>query len=152
VLVDDVVEGLRELPGADEVALSTDLPPLQDAWCDPLLVTTAVHNVVRNAIEAAVAAKDSGRNAAPRVHVSVRTDETSATVVVEDDAGGLAPEVAERLFTPFVSGKPSGIGLGLAMARRALEAEGCDLTFERTADGCRFGVRLPRAQTTREEG
>jgi signal transduction histidine kinase len=152
LLVEDVVEGLRELPGADEIALTTDLPPLDDAWCDPLLVTTAVHNVVRNAIEAAVAAKDSGRNAAPHVHVSLHTDDSSAIVVVEDDAGGLAPEVAERLFTPFVSGKPSGIGLGLAMARRALEAEGCDLTFERTAGGCRFGVRLPREQTTREEG
>jgi signal transduction histidine kinase len=152
VLVDDVVEGLRELPGADEITLRTDLQQVPDAWCDPLLVTTAVHNVVRNAIEAAVAAKDSGRNAAPRVHVALRADDTSATVVVEDDAGGLAPEVAERLFTPFVSGKPTGIGLGLAMARRALEAEGCDLTFERTADGCRFGVRLPRQQTIREEG
>lgn len=152
LLVDDVVAGLRELPGADEIRITTDLPPGEDAWCDPLLVTTAVHNVVRNAIEAAVAAKDSGRNAAPLVHVSVRGDDASAEVVVEDDAGGLAPEVADRLFTPFVSGKPSGIGLGLAMARRALAAEGCDLAFTRTALGCRFGVRLPRAGTTREEG
>lgn len=155
VLVEDVVEGLRELPGADEIEITTDLPPGRDAWCDPLLVTTAVHNVVRNAIEAAVAAKDSGRNAQPHVRVALREDDASAIVVVEDDAGGLAPDVAERLFTPFVSGKPSGIGLGLAMARRALEADGCDLTFEPTVGGCRFGVRLPReasAREAREEG
>lgn len=151
VLVDDVVEGLRELPGADEIEIATDLPPGRDAWCDPLLVTTAVHNVVRNAIEAAVAAKDSGRNAQPHVRVALREDDASALVVVEDDAGGLAPDVAERLFTPFVSGKPSGIGLGLAMARRALEAEGCDLLFERTAGGCRFSIRLPREGSAREE-
>jgi signal transduction histidine kinase len=152
VLVEDVVEGLRELPGADEIAITTELAPGLEAWCDPLLVTTAVHNVVRNAIEAAVAAKDSGRNPRPSVHVSLRGDATSATVAVEDDAGGLAAEVADRLFTPFVSGKPSGIGLGLAMARRALEAEGCDLSYEGMAAGSRFCVRLPREGLPAEEG
>jgi signal transduction histidine kinase len=143
-LVDDVVDGLRELPGADEVTVTTDLPDRLDVSCDPLLVTTAVQNVVRNAIEAGVAAKDLGRTTAPRVEVAVRATDAEALITVVDNAGGPAPEVAGRLFTPFASGKPAGIGLGLAMARRAIEAQDGRLLFERTADGSRFTVSLPR--------
>jgi signal transduction histidine kinase len=143
-LVDDVVDGLRELPGADEVTITTNLPDRLDIACDPLLVTTAVQNVVRNAIEAGVAAKDLGRTTAPRVEVAVRATDAEALITVVDNAGGPTADVAGRLFTPFASGKPAGIGLGLAMARRAIEAQDGQLMFERTADGSRFTFSLPR--------
>jgi signal transduction histidine kinase len=45
-----------------------------------------------------------------------------------------------------VTAKPKGIGLGLAMARRAMEQQGGSLSFERGAAGSRFTIRLPGGQ------
>ena len=64
-------------------------------------------------------------------------------MVVEDNAGGPASDVEAHLFEPFVTGKSKGIGLGLAMARRALEQQGGTLAFERGTAGSRFIARLP---------
>ena len=47
--------------------------------------------------------------------------------MVEDNAGGPPPDVEARLFEPFVTAKPKGIGLGLSMARRAMEQQGGSL-------------------------
>ncbi|MCY1036276.1 ATP-binding protein [Corallococcus sp. BB11-1] len=145
-LVRDVVEGLRSLPEAGEVRVDVEVP--QDAAplsCDPLLLTTALDNLVRNAMEATVAAKDLGRVAQPQVWVRARFEADAAVVTVEDNGGG-PPEGAEgRLFEPFRTSKPRGIGLGLAMTRQALEHQGGQLTFERLPDGSRFLLHLPRA-------
>src|SRR5262249_18381872 len=110
---------------------------------DPLLVTTALDNLIRNAMEAAVIAKDVGRVDEAAVTVSAGRQNGQAYVVIEDNAGGPPPEVEARLFEPFASGKPKGIGLRLPMARRAMEQQGGSLSFERVAAGSRFTIRLP---------
>jgi signal transduction histidine kinase len=43
---------------------------------------------------------------------------------VRDDGPGLSPETRESLFTPFVTAKPRGTGLGLTVVRRIAEAHG----------------------------
>jgi signal transduction histidine kinase len=70
-----------------------------------------------------------------------------ALVEVNDNAGGPSAVVEARLFEPFVTGKPKGIGLGLSMTRRALESQGGSVTFERTSVGSRFMIRLPVASS-----
>ena len=144
-IAQEVVEALHVLPEASEVDIRLELPEKLDVSCDPLLLTTAVHNLVRNAIEAAVAAKDLGRIAAPRVLVRVALRGAQAALEVEDNAGGVSPEVTARLFEPFVTDKPKGIGLGLSMTRRAMEAQHGSVTYERIAGGSRFALRLPAA-------
>ncbi|XXF79187.1 ATP-binding protein [Myxococcaceae bacterium GXIMD 01537] len=147
-LVREVVEGLRVLPEAEEVRLDVALPERLSLQCDPLLLATALDNLLRNAMEAAVGAKDLGRVASPEVRVRAGTEAGAAWVSVEDNAGGLAPEVEARLFEPFVTSKPKGIGLGLAMTRQALEQQGGSLTHARSTDGSRFTARLPLEETT----
>ncbi len=142
-LAREVVEGLRTLPEAEEVRVEVEAPESLLLTCDPLLLTTALDNLVRNAMEATVAAKDLGQQSQPTVHVRVREVEGSAVVEVEDNAGGPAAKLEGRLFEPFVTSKPKGIGLGLAMTRQAVEQQGGSLTFERTPEGSRFRVRLP---------
>jgi signal transduction histidine kinase len=144
-LVRETLEALRALPEADEVALETHVDPQVHARCDPLLLATALDNLVRNAIEAAVAAKDLGRIARPHVRVELGAAAGQARIDVEDNAGG--PPEGFQPFLPFVTTKPRGIGLGLAMARQAVEAQGGQLSFERTAAGSRFSVQLPLAPT-----
>jgi len=66
-----------------------------------------------------------------------------ARVVVEDDGPGVSPQVADRLFRPFVSTKPSG-GLGLAMSRRLARLHGGDVVYEPCeGHGARFVLTLP---------
>lgn len=150
-LVGEVVEGLKVLPEADEVVVRTELGPPQLLSCDPLLLATAVHNLVRNAIEASVAAKDLGKVREPRVEVRVGSDGGMAVVAVSDNAGGPSPEVVGRLFEPFVTGKPKGIGLGLSMTRRAVEDQGGTVTFAPTREGSCFTIRMPTGPGHAEE-
>jgi signal transduction histidine kinase len=141
-----VVEALNVLPEANEAKVELELESPLWVTADPLLLQTALDNLVRNAVEAAVTAKDLGKVESPWVRVRAsRQGNAEARVVVEDNAGGPPPEVEARLFEPFATGKPRGIGLGLAMAQRAVEAQGGALTFRRTGAGSAFEIRLPLA-------
>ncbi|MGZ6028354.1 MAG: sensor histidine kinase [Myxococcaceae bacterium] len=141
-LVVDAVESLRVLPEADEVEVESELDTTLEVRCDPLLLATALDNLLRNAMEAAVSAKDLGRQARPRVRITTRRVNGTVQVQVEDNAGGPPPGFEAGLFQPFVTSKPRGIGLGLSMARQAVERQGGSLAFERTATGSRFTVQL----------
>jgi two-component system sensor histidine kinase DctS len=72
---------------------------------------------------------------------------------VQDRGPGIAPEVAERLFTPFFTTRADGMGLGLSLCRTVVEQHGGTLEFEGSAGegrgaGCRFRFTVPRAGDT----
>jgi nitrogen-specific signal transduction histidine kinase len=66
-------------------------------------------------------------------------------MTVYDSGPGPSPEVAERLFEPFVTGKPEGVGLGLAVARQIAEAHGGCICWRRDEGRTCFRVELPLA-------
>lgn len=143
-LVREVLEGLRVLPEAEEVRVEANLGGEELLLPgDPLLLATALDNLVRNAMEAAVAAKDLGQVLSPEVRVRLSQRDGEAVVEVEDNAGGPPPGFEDRLFEPFVTSKPKGVGLGLSMTRRAVEQQGGRLTFARLPGGSRFSLHLP---------
>jgi two-component system C4-dicarboxylate transport sensor histidine kinase DctB len=65
---------------------------------------------------------------------------------VADDGPGLSPEVRDRLFTPFTTDKPDGVGLGLVISRDIVAGFGGELTHEATAKGAAFRIVLARAK------
>ena len=65
-------------------------------------------------------------------------------IEVEDNGGGFPSEFDDHLFKPFVTGKSKGIGLGLSIARRAVEGQGGTLSFQPVDQGARFIIQLPR--------
>ncbi len=140
-VVRDAVAALSTLPEWPEAKVEQALTSGTQVSTDPLLLTTAVDNLVRNAIEAAVAAKDTGRVQTPVVRVETLRDGKQLIFRVTDN--GSAPEGFEaRLGEPFFTTKAKGIGLGMAMTLRASEQLGGTLRFTRLPDGSRFELML----------
>ncbi|HZP24189.1 MAG TPA: ATP-binding protein [Terriglobales bacterium] len=76
--------------------------------------------------------------------VSCRPLSGRVLVTVRDTGGGIPPEVQRRLFSSYFTTKAKGTGLGLAGARRTIEAVGGDIRFETAAGrGTTFYVSLP---------
>ncbi len=69
-----------------------------------------------------------------------------AEVIVADSGPGIAPELADRLFQPFVTTKTTGMGLGLSICREIVEAHhGRLTTAPGLAGGAVFRMMLPTA-------
>src|SRR6185437_288130 len=84
------------------------------------------------------------------IRISVSTDAADAVVVLADTGPGIPPEVLGRLFTPFVTTKARGTGLGLSTVRRLIEAHHGSIAVDSPPGaGARVTVRLPLALSER---
>ncbi|MCI0635479.1 MAG: ATP-binding protein, partial [Actinobacteria bacterium] len=93
------------------------------------------------------AAEAFSSSASARNWIIVTGETAGDRVVVDvtDNAGGVPPHLRPRLFTPFVSSKRTGLGLGLAISRSLLREIGGDLTLVPAGQGeARFRCALPR--------
>jgi signal transduction histidine kinase len=137
-LIYAALKDVRPLAEARGVSIGTTADPGVSLDVDLRLVRAALANVLSNAVRLT---PQGGR-------VEVRARTTSAMVVleVEDQAGGLPEGFADRLFTPFAqAGKERhGHGLGLSIAREAVEVHGGRIAVESVAGkGCVFRLELP---------
>lgn len=126
------------------------LPPDdgEDIWLqgDSGLLMNAVRELVQNA------ARYSPPGSTVRVLVELRQNERVA-ILVEDDGPGVDPEERLGIFAPFTRGRArsdpnahtaQGLGLGLAIAKRSVEAAGGTITVDDApAGGARFTIVLP---------
>ena len=97
-------------------------------------------NLLRNAIEA-MAATRGERVLAVRAE---RADEGGVVMEISDTGPGLEPCCRDRLFEPYVTTKPSGTGLGLALCRAIVERHGGQIeVFSPAGGGTTVHVRLP---------
>lgn len=144
ILVSALVEHV-EMDGALEagargLSLTVDAgPPGLYVNVDRQLITSALGNLLQNAF----------KFSHTRGHVSLATSCTAEHVLldVQDACGGLPPGKAEELFLPFKqrSSDRTGLGLGLDIARRSVEACGGLLRVRDIAGtGCVFTIELPR--------
>jgi two-component system sensor histidine kinase HydH len=69
-------------------------------------------------------------------------------LTVADTGAGIAPDILPRIFDPYFTTKADGLGLGLAIARRIVEAHGGTLEVDSApGQGSRFRIRLPRGES-----
>jgi signal transduction histidine kinase len=132
----------RQVIGVRSVVLDIGsepgLPPL---YIDRLQIELVMRNLIANAVEALQAAGQPGA----RVNVQAGRDGGGhVRVVVADNGPGLEPALRDIVFEPFVSGKPTGLGLGLAISRAIAEAHGGSLDAH-AADHGEFHLVLPCA-------
>jgi PAS domain S-box-containing protein len=97
---------------------------------DAQLLERAVRNLLHNAAQAEREAGGRGP-----VELGVDLVDDGVEVVIEDRGPGLPPEVRERLFHPFATGRRGGVGLGLALAHRIVTLHGGRIRLEDRPDG-----------------
>ena len=106
---------------------------------DAELLERALKNLLHNAVRAE---RDAG--APSTVVCRLERRDGGLAILVEDRGPGLPAEVRERLFQPFVTGRPDGVGLGLSLAHRIIALHGGALRLEdREAGGTRAVVSFP---------
>jgi two-component system, LuxR family, sensor kinase FixL len=111
------------------------------ALIDRIQIGQVIINLVRNAVEAMAASKSR------ELIVATQPAVGAVEIVVTDSGPGIAPEVVDRLFQPFVTTKAAGLGLGLSICREIVETHGGKLTASPGATGGTvFTVRLPVAE------
>lgn len=121
---------------------------------DEDLLHRVVVNLVLNAVQAAggpvhveVAIGPAMQSDVPRgsgIEAPIRLD-------VRDDGPGIPDDIADRLFQPFVSGRPGGSGLGLAIVQRAVEAhQGLITVASAVGEGTTFTIFLPAKWSAEE--
>ncbi len=125
------------------VDLAPDLRPVR---ANRVQIEKVIVNLLRNGVDAMRAAGVETR----QITITVRAIEDDgnramARVTVQDCGPGLRAEEIQHIFLPFCSGKPAGIGMGLAISRSLIEANGGRLWCEPAAGGGVFHFTVPFA-------
>lgn len=140
-LVDGIATLIEMQASKHFVSIHNDIPAdLPAVSADRMLLEQVLLNLTRNGIEAM-------QDVAPERRVLRLLGEVEngqVVVSVIDQGHGIAPEVAERLFSPFFSTKAEGMGMGLSICRTAIEFHGGTLGhIDNPGGGTRFRFALP---------
>lgn len=121
-----------------EVRIGEDLHVLVDR----IQIQQVLLNIVRNAVEA----MQGRRVRLLEIVASASPHDGMIDVAISDTGGGIHPAVAAKLFQPFQTTKPNGMGVGLSICRTIVEAHGGRILAEiRAAEGTTFRLSLPAA-------
>jgi signal transduction histidine kinase len=133
------IAGLSATAEHQGVSLSLGEPgplPLPPVRIDPEQVGQVVANLALNAIDAA--------GPGGRVRLAARrVGPDRVAIDVEDDGPGVPPGDEARLFQPFHTTKPEGVGLGLALCEALVREQGGTIAYAREQGWTRFRVMLP---------
>jgi two-component system, LuxR family, sensor kinase FixL len=127
-----------------EERLDGDLPL---ASIDKVQIQQVLVNLMRNALEAMAASERC------ELTISARsTEDGHIQISVADTGPGLPRDVAAKLFQPFVTTKESGMGVGLSICRRIVEAHGGRIWAEPGASGGTvFHFTIPAAEGAEQD-
>lgn len=101
----------------------------------------AIGDALKRLIENAFAAQDEKGT----VKVATAAGKDGLSISVTDAGKGVDPKIADVMFEAFMTTKPKGMGLGLALARKYLEGNGGSVGYETSPKGSTFRLLLPKA-------
>lgn len=123
-----------------DLQLGDDLPLV---YVDRVQIQQVIVNLMRNAIEAMAQS--------PRREITLATTlnaENEVVISVGDTGPGLSKEAVDRIFMPFFTTKPGGMGIGLVISQSIFEAHGGRITVDSNPGrGALFQCRLPAADS-----
>jgi two-component system sensor kinase FixL len=112
-------------------------PALPSVPVDKVQIQQVLLNLVRNAIEAMAEVEKR------ELTISSDTVPDGLRITVQDSGPGLAPQVAARLFQPFVTTKADGMGIGLKICQSIIEGHGGTIVAQPGNPGAVFVIHLP---------
>ena len=137
-LIKDVLSNVRAPSNVETIFLSAE--DVVRVIADPVLMRRVIINLVTNAVQAM---PNGGR-----LTVTSAKGPNTLSVAVQDTGVGIAPETLEHMFTPFFTKKSKGQGLGLAVCKRLVEAQGGTIRVEsKLGKGSIFTVTIPMKGT-----
>ena len=144
IAIDEFLEDMRVAAAMDagrrELLFTISVEKELMVEADRQMLSSAVANLLQNAF------KFTRPNS--RVSLTARAAAEHVVIEVQDECGGLPPGSTEELFRPFEqrSGDHTGLGLGLSISRRGVEANGGTLQVrDLPGTGCVFTIDLPRS-------
>ena len=127
------LERLRAFRETARLELDPQTPVLL-GYYDPL--RRAFSNILRNAAEACDGHGELEIVATPHNGHGVQIE-------IRDHGPGVSPDIAQRIFDPYCTGKPGGTGLGLALVKQTIEMHGGSIELTNTpGGGATFVVRM----------
>jgi two-component system sensor kinase FixL len=130
--------GAQSLGISVSLVLASDLPAIP---IERLAIQQVVVNLIRNAVDAMAASPTR------LLQITTRSAASMIEVIVADTGPGIAPEIVARLFEPFVTSKPDGLGIGLSICRSIAENHRGHLSAEANpGGGTIFRLNLPTAE------
>ncbi|MEC8457608.1 MAG: ATP-binding protein, partial [Pseudomonadota bacterium] len=103
---------------------------------DQFRLEQVIVNLIKNAAEAMDGQAD------PQLVLTVERRGERVRLIIADNGPGLAPEVARQLFTPFVTTRSNGLGLGLVICRDIIASFGGELDLAPSDRGATFVAAL----------
>jgi two-component system C4-dicarboxylate transport sensor histidine kinase DctB len=143
VEVGSAIESVMLLIGdrvrAAGVRLERSGDPMLRVIADRVRLEQILINLVQNALDVLADRSD------PRIVIAVEGEGDRARITVSDNGPGVPQDLRNQLFTPFVTGRDEGLGLGLAISRDIARDFGGELTLAEGGEGARFELTLLRA-------
>jgi two-component system sensor histidine kinase HydH len=139
-ILDRALESVQALPDAN-VRVERQYASVPDIQVDEQLCERVFVNLIQNAYQA----MESGDGSAESVlSLRIAPEPAGVQVTVEDTGPGVPPELREQVFNPFYTSKKNGVGLGLAIVAKFVDAHRGQITLEPNSPrGARFRILLP---------
>jgi signal transduction histidine kinase len=148
LLFDQAWMRMERLASGDEkvIRLEKQISETSFIEADPTLLEQALLNLLMNARHAIPEGGEIGVK-------DVATHDGFLQLQITDNGCGIAPEDLRKVFSPFFTKRKGGIGLGLSMAQKTIEAHGGKITIESTAGkGTKVTLRLPQRGSFPDKG
>ncbi len=137
-----VAEALRDRMRRSAVEFKLRRAGMPSVMADRTQLEIVMHNLLTNCLDAFDALPATGSRSR-RIEVTAEARGADVLIGIDDSGPGIAANLTERLFEPFVTSKISGMGLGLSLSRSFLRSQGGDLWSEPSRlGGARFVIRL----------
>jgi len=137
-IVESVLRMAEDRFRAQRIACRREFTEGGDVMVDPDMIRRAVVNLVANAVDAMPNGGELTVSAGPR-------DDRRYAIVIGDTGVGIEEKDRERIFEPYFTTKESGLGLGLILTRKIVDAHGGEILVEsEPGNGTRIAVVLPR--------